>query len=160
MIRRPPRSTRTDTLFPYTTLFRSVKVSNLRIAVLDRVTDLLLQFSGDGRVDQYGGRVLHQAPGPASDHDRPNKTHGCIHPDPSEVSHCQQRGDRQNGGQGVGQHVEVGRTKVVDRVSRVVAVVVRVLMVMKMIAAERTSTQERQSCAEGKSGYERVAIGG
>src|SRR3546814_2260855 len=29
MIRRPPRSTRTDTLFPYTTLFRSgVRVGN------------------------------------------------------------------------------------------------------------------------------------
>src|SRR3546814_2138348 len=27
MIRRPPRSTRTDTLFPYTTLFRSTKCS-------------------------------------------------------------------------------------------------------------------------------------
>src|SRR3546814_14214419 len=27
MIRRPPRSTRTDTLFPYTTLFRSYKLS-------------------------------------------------------------------------------------------------------------------------------------
>src|SRR3546814_12586863 len=27
MIRRPPRSTRTDTLFPYTTLFRSVMLS-------------------------------------------------------------------------------------------------------------------------------------
>src|SRR3546814_13538084 len=27
MIRRPPRSTRTDTLFPYTTLFRSKKVN-------------------------------------------------------------------------------------------------------------------------------------
>src|SRR3546814_14687856 len=26
MIRRPPRSTRTDTLFPYTTLFRSLEV--------------------------------------------------------------------------------------------------------------------------------------
>src|SRR3546814_12407065 len=26
MIRRPPRSTRTDTLFPYTTLFRSMAV--------------------------------------------------------------------------------------------------------------------------------------
>src|SRR3546814_11099955 len=25
MIRRPPRSTRTDTVFPYTTLFRSVR---------------------------------------------------------------------------------------------------------------------------------------
>ena len=29
MIRRPPRSTRTDTLFPYTTLFRSVTFRNL-----------------------------------------------------------------------------------------------------------------------------------
>src|SRR3546814_6150786 len=29
MIRRPPRSTRTDTLFPYTTLFRSVLASAL-----------------------------------------------------------------------------------------------------------------------------------
>src|SRR3546814_7505610 len=30
MIRRPPRSTRTDTLFPYTTLFRSVsRVMNM-----------------------------------------------------------------------------------------------------------------------------------
>src|SRR3546814_1665239 len=27
MIRRPPRSTRTDTLFPYTTLFRSAHVA-------------------------------------------------------------------------------------------------------------------------------------
>src|SRR3546814_10762367 len=26
MIRRPPRSTRTDTLFPYTTLFRSIPI--------------------------------------------------------------------------------------------------------------------------------------
>src|SRR3546814_3032148 len=28
MIRRPPRSTRTDTLFPYTTLFRSVVITH------------------------------------------------------------------------------------------------------------------------------------
>src|SRR3546814_1864781 len=28
MIRRPPRSTRTDTLFPYTTLFRSSSISD------------------------------------------------------------------------------------------------------------------------------------
>src|SRR3546814_11544274 len=31
MIRRPPRSPRTDTLFPYTTLFRSVIVDDLDI---------------------------------------------------------------------------------------------------------------------------------
>src|SRR3546814_831186 len=30
MIRRPPRSTRTDTLFPYTTLFRSLPPSRWR----------------------------------------------------------------------------------------------------------------------------------
>src|SRR3546814_7900161 len=29
MIRRPPRSTRTDTLFPYTTLFRSIQALDL-----------------------------------------------------------------------------------------------------------------------------------
>src|SRR3546814_19947741 len=33
MIRRPPRSTRTDTLFPYTTLFRSVE---LRLGIAAR----------------------------------------------------------------------------------------------------------------------------
>src|SRR3546814_19250125 len=31
MIRRPPRSTRTDTLFPYTTLFRSVFSSSATV---------------------------------------------------------------------------------------------------------------------------------
>src|SRR3546814_10310272 len=30
MIRRPPRSTRTDTLFPYTTLFRSLREASRR----------------------------------------------------------------------------------------------------------------------------------
>src|SRR3546814_9244406 len=33
MIRRPPRSTRTDTLFPYTTLFRSALPSGLTARV-------------------------------------------------------------------------------------------------------------------------------
>src|SRR3546814_16410022 len=42
MIRRPPRSTRTDTLFPYTTLFRSYfKEDNLQTpAFTDRVPSL------------------------------------------------------------------------------------------------------------------------
>src|SRR3546814_4618224 len=35
MIRRPPRSTRTDPLFPYTTLFRSVPVGLARLKALD-----------------------------------------------------------------------------------------------------------------------------
>src|SRR3546814_16949426 len=37
MIRRPPRSTRTDTLFPYTTLFRSFYVSTWGSSIDDYV---------------------------------------------------------------------------------------------------------------------------
>src|SRR3546814_7300693 len=39
MIRRPPRSTRTDTLFPYTTLFRS------RVGVLDEAAGQVRPFA-------------------------------------------------------------------------------------------------------------------
>src|SRR3546814_2565556 len=35
MHRRPPRSTRTDTLFPYTTLFRSFHVASQLLTALD-----------------------------------------------------------------------------------------------------------------------------
>src|SRR3546814_922708 len=40
MIRRPPRSTRTDTLFPYTTLFRSAAASIDSAAVSPRLANL------------------------------------------------------------------------------------------------------------------------
>src|SRR3546814_17428204 len=42
MIRRPPRSTRTDTLFPYTTLFRSLAqfvTPTHRVAFIPNATD-------------------------------------------------------------------------------------------------------------------------
>src|SRR3546814_14756651 len=45
MIRRPPRSTRTDTLFPYTTLFRSEVASRLRDIAPERAT--VARFGGD-----------------------------------------------------------------------------------------------------------------
>src|SRR3546814_20594863 len=48
MIRRPPRSTRTDTLFPYTTLFRS---AGAKLALLaeqgDRQQDRVHRFEID-----------------------------------------------------------------------------------------------------------------
>src|SRR3546814_2820625 len=37
MIRRPPRSTRTDTLFPYTTLFRSIGLGRAGHHVLQKL---------------------------------------------------------------------------------------------------------------------------
>src|SRR3546814_15588565 len=45
MIRRPPRSTRTDTLFPYTTLFRSIDTpgTNDPFLVRDEITRRALE---------------------------------------------------------------------------------------------------------------------
>src|SRR3546814_17448917 len=44
MIRRPPRSTRTDSLFPYTTLFRSPERKwQISIVIQRRVADAILQ---------------------------------------------------------------------------------------------------------------------
>src|SRR3546814_3723846 len=42
MIRRPPRSTRTDTLFPYTTLFRSPAPLNISMKVKSRISRIAL----------------------------------------------------------------------------------------------------------------------
>src|SRR3546814_6007946 len=43
MIRRPPRSTRTDTLFPYTTLFRSGKFRDGELEVTPVAVSLILE---------------------------------------------------------------------------------------------------------------------
>src|SRR3546814_15112249 len=47
MIRRPPRSTRTDTLFPYTTLFRSIVDDRRRHHRQQRHHALLIALAGD-----------------------------------------------------------------------------------------------------------------
>src|SRR3546814_20279841 len=47
MIRRPPRSTRPDTLFPYTTLFRSDRISFI-IPQIDPDAQLTQDVDGDG----------------------------------------------------------------------------------------------------------------
>src|SRR3546814_15653698 len=48
MIRRPPRSTRTDTLFPYTTLFRSrfrtIWISDIHLGTRGCNAELLVDF--------------------------------------------------------------------------------------------------------------------
>src|SRR3546814_6045377 len=89
MIRRPPRSTRTDTLFPYTTLFRSdaaavgrvdrgvhadhlaiqVEQRATRVAAVDRGVDLQEVVIGTGldvaaaRRDDAGGHRAAEAEG-------------------------------------------------------------------------------------------------
>src|SRR3546814_7882241 len=64
MIRRPPRSTRTDTLFPYTTLFRSLlrpprgEAHHLRLTLMPRA--FIEQHPAGERLDhlQRGKRRL------------------------------------------------------------------------------------------------------
>src|SRR3546814_6821512 len=78
MIRRPPRSTRTDTLFPYTTLFRSVAEGEVRgdddagplIELADEVEQQLPSRAGERQItelvehDQVEPRQLRRQ-GPA-----------------------------------------------------------------------------------------------
>src|SRR3546814_2221900 len=52
MIRRPPRSTRTDTLFPYPTLFRAEHLEHAHVRVVDR--DVLALLEADA-VELVGG---------------------------------------------------------------------------------------------------------
>src|SRR3546814_7875553 len=54
MIRRPPRSTRTDTLFPYTTLFRSPAEA---VAIAIESNPQLLAASADAKAARYDVRV-------------------------------------------------------------------------------------------------------
>src|SRR3546814_19153743 len=63
MIRPPPRSTRTDTLFPYTTLFRSVYNSSLAPLILPAAVLILLglfwiQGLGTNRVASLFGPIM------------------------------------------------------------------------------------------------------
>src|SRR3546814_19239106 len=52
MIRRPPRSTRTDTLFPYTTLLRSLQ-SDISAALIEQTATLVLLPNPNASREDY-----------------------------------------------------------------------------------------------------------
>src|SRR3546814_15225397 len=78
MIRRPPRSTRTDTRFPYTTLFRSVGRAHQHIGVehfgetADRFAELV-EIGGTVRVELDLRKDMRAEPdlAPGEDRDAP-----------------------------------------------------------------------------------------
>src|SRR3546814_15855184 len=60
MIRRPPRSTRTDTLFPYTTLFRSLRAVFTENATLDASESVSIKNPETGSYDRPLGDAKRQ----------------------------------------------------------------------------------------------------
>src|SRR3546814_15766255 len=60
MIRRPPRSTRTDTLFPYTTLFRSIETADELNVETILNADSILDLLDDNEVTRIGSLCLEE----------------------------------------------------------------------------------------------------
>src|SRR3546814_10072514 len=58
MIRRPPRSTLTDTLFPYTTLFRSAGVQGIDAELVAQARHL---FNGQAGVGKHSALACDEA---------------------------------------------------------------------------------------------------
>src|SRR3546814_4938769 len=79
MIRRPPRSTRTDTLFPYTTLFRSREHPAL---VADAVVRLVLELvARAAAAGALGAAALDHEVG-----DHPVEVEAVVEPAPGQRS--------------------------------------------------------------------------
>src|SRR3546814_8017816 len=59
MIRRPPRSTRTDTLFPYTTLFRSIdfRLGDQRFIFLHWIEGVTVIRADAQKAREWTGRL-------------------------------------------------------------------------------------------------------
>src|SRR3546814_5168489 len=99
MIRRPPRSTRTDTLFPYTTLFRS-KVELLCV-LADCMNNRATNAENVGGGDHPAARVPDEPPPEAFASERlvdgqaGQGYHGNgMRHIPAEAAHCFCTGDR------------------------------------------------------------------
>src|SRR3546814_9977702 len=76
MIRRPPRSTRTDTLFPYTTLFRSTPASGgARLTIMRRASRTRPKRRMQWKLTAWvAGRKSRPTPATLSDNDRPDRS--------------------------------------------------------------------------------------
>src|SRR3546814_18450484 len=79
MLRRPPRSTRTDTLFPYTTLFRSdrlVRLNRTRADFAEKFEALIESYNvGSRNIEQLFEELLKLSNSLDEEQQRPVREH-------------------------------------------------------------------------------------
>src|SRR3546814_19835019 len=92
MIRRPPRSTRTDTLFPYTTLFRSDQEFDLAVLLqpgnhFRTIFEIGIDYR---RVGAISDQIQHILPGNSGAviHARRHRLRASRHPDDATSYRC------------------------------------------------------------------------
>src|SRR3546814_10998981 len=101
MIRRPPRSTRTDTLFPYTTLFRSDRGPDTDLGVGGKQSD---EDSGDAHQDEAEHQQLLAADAVAE----------MAEHDPADRARDEAQRIGGEGEQGADQRLELGKEQLVE----------------------------------------------
>src|SRR3546814_11285601 len=96
MLRRPPRSTRTDTLFPYTTLFRSV-IQRPRLGVFQiapKLTEKILHCPRQmGQITSHvlwdrTGQIITRSGGQAGSDEIDGSPESRHNPHPRCPAHC------------------------------------------------------------------------
>src|SRR3546814_2910054 len=87
MIRLPPRSTRTDTLFPYTTLFRSIFQ---QLTAHFNGSDGRLQFMGNSGNELRLGHIQLAEPGNVLQNDHAACGYGRIHVFPPDFDRSEE----------------------------------------------------------------------
>src|SRR3546814_8769790 len=90
MIRRPPRSTRTDTLFPYTTLFRSAGVAAVHRDAVAGGDGLSFDVRGGGGVEEQVARAA------IDDHRRHLGAGRAVGDQPRDAAGAQRAQDRRH----------------------------------------------------------------
>src|SRR3546814_14610592 len=118
MRRRPPRSTRTDTLFPYTTLFRSIHPRTLRqrspaaaarhagspaLQLLDALRGRFADAAAGDEADPESRRTRHAgAAAAAGTRNRRWRVQGLSRSEPEDASRLRRRRDRKSVVEGKG----------------------------------------------------------
>src|SRR3546814_6728249 len=130
---------------------RQTNISEFSHPVADRLIHSLI-----GSIEQNGGRVAHQGPGPASDHDSADDPHRRVHPMETKIALCEKGRDRENRRQCVGKDMHIVRAEIIIVAESVVMIgmmialsvsmlVMMVVVVMMMIGPSHQQQERKRT---------------